>query len=169
MKKKDSGKVRPRVIWDEGNLEEIEANKPVRQKIIEPKTPYHAPGYEDEFMSLSDEARNLDAAAHAESIQIALSKVENINSERSKHGGDWTASGDEAEDMEQDREDGNKLFKELRRLHYDEYWKVKELNQQHSVDNEPVEENGEERSFNCSNHQQEPMEDALSRLEIFRG
>lgn len=42
--------------------------------------------------------------------------------------------------------DGNKLFEELRRLHYDEYFKVKQLKQQHSVDNEHVEENGEERS-----------------------
>jgi len=150
MKKQNRPKkVRARVIWDEANLGEIEANKPTRQKIDEPKTPYHAPEYDDGLVpSISHEETSLDDAAHAEAVRNALSRLVASSSEWSGEGGDCS-SGDEAEDMEYDGEvhtaNGNSVsFEELRRLHYDEYRKVQELRQKTFIDNGTDKVNGKE-------------------------
>ncbi|KAG2299099.1 hypothetical protein Bca52824_035571 [Brassica carinata] len=128
-----------RVQWDEANIVEIESNKPVRQKITEPKTPYH-PMIDDDG-SLSPRGRSFDECVddmqRAEELKNVLNEAAAASSSRNTNQGSgfggWSLSEeDEADLMDQDDEvnvDGekNERFNELRRVHYDEFRKVKEL------------------------------------------
>ncbi|CAK9160970.1 unnamed protein product [Ilex paraguariensis] len=151
-----------RVRWDEANLGEIEANKPERQKITEPKTPYYPiipddeeyqqvqhnrPPRSSETDAFKEEPGSLSPirdsfeygtsdAMHTEAILSALKNVASSSRGNSHHSG-WTTSEDEADDINQDDEDSgsdrSRSFKEQRRVHYDEFQKVKELRRKGSL------------------------------------
>ncbi|GMI71578.1 inhibitor-2 [Hibiscus trionum] len=117
-----------RVRWDEEKLQEIESNKPVRQKITEPKTPYH-PMIDDDGFSPVGRSFNdcIDDAMDAKE----LSSVKDVASPSRKTtgcSGSWTSSADEAGGaMDYEEDWSSKRFQEQRKAHYDEYFKIKEL------------------------------------------
>ncbi|KAL6526957.1 hypothetical protein OROGR_016047 [Orobanche gracilis] len=155
------------VKWDEANIAEIEANKPVRQKITEPKTPYHPMIDVDDDDDDDDDddedtsscvrrgsfGSRFEDAMHAEAIRLALNDVGSSNKTDVHHSG-WTSSEDDIDAMDQDGEgtesERRRSFREHRKAHYDEFRKVKELRRKGSFLEDETDEEKENGKVNGS-------------------
>ncbi|KAI4380345.1 hypothetical protein MLD38_006545 [Melastoma candidum] len=130
---------RNHVRWNEENLGEIEANKPVRQRITEPKTPFHPMLHDDEDDDQVDNGSPSPARGghfdefvdeHGNVVRPALHDVASSCENNNQHrGSGWTSSEDEAEEVmePEDEDEAATRFRDHRRAHYDEFLKVREL------------------------------------------
>ncbi|RDX70729.1 hypothetical protein CR513_50005, partial [Mucuna pruriens] len=101
------------VRWNEDNIGEIEANKPVRQKITEPKTPYHPMLDDDIFLSpVREDFKECigDKKNHSTNAErIDFNNAACCSRKGTGQSDGWTTSEDETEEIEQDEEGRKKL------------------------------------------------------------
>ncbi|KAI4378143.1 hypothetical protein MLD38_015666 [Melastoma candidum] len=132
------------VRWDEQNLGEIEANKPVRQKITEPKTPFHC-AVNNEGNSCPPDHLEEYIEDHANALRSALHEVASSRKNTSPRPRSCMSSEDNSESMELDNEESDversgMRFREQRRTHYNEFLIMRELRGSGSFEDEDNEE-----------------------------
>jgi len=136
-KEKGRGAVRPRVVWDESNLESNERNRSATMKIDEPKTPFerslpessedegdepqklkrHGTAVDPDALTaaLEDSKRSLREGG-TNSIAPPMYSHSSLGRMNSSHGGDEQGKG--AESPPQRSEEEKEAFRERRKQHY---------------------------------------------------
>ncbi|XP_003575302.1 protein phosphatase inhibitor 2 isoform X1 [Brachypodium distachyon] len=144
MKANESRKARGHVKWNEENLNDIESTKPVRQKIAEPKTPYH-PMLDEHEGSVSPkrciEESGDKSPPHVDAITSALMQA--VSSGNFSARDSWESCGIEEQAINQGKD-----FEEHRKAHYDEFRKVQEHLQKGTLSGETDEYLNSEVSIN---------------------
>lgn len=125
-----------RVSWNEANLEENERDKPTRQKITEPKTPFHHMNNNDG--SLSPRYGAFDRCIDdAEAVSLNSNGVAFSSRKDGLSSVGWTSSEDEGDLVVEDGKDcelGRSVsFKEQRQAHYNEFLKANALSDKGSL------------------------------------
>uniref|UniRef100_A0A0E0K225 Uncharacterized protein n=1 Tax=Oryza punctata TaxID=4537 RepID=A0A0E0K225_ORYPU len=138
---------RDRVKWDEENLNDIESTKPVREKITEPKTPYHSMIDEDDGPVSPKKIieESVDKSAHADAIKTALMEAVSSGILSVRDHLESCSNEEEEEEGEVAIKQGTD-FEEQRKAHYDEFRKMKELRQRGTPSHDGDEEGNDKGS-----------------------
>ncbi|KAJ7556227.1 hypothetical protein O6H91_05G075200 [Diphasiastrum complanatum] len=156
MKRRGSSKHSSfRVVWDEQNLELLEANKTPKQKITESKTPFYAAEDSGMVSPPYEIISSINSATHADAVRSALSEVASSSRVHTHNVPDFTYPKNQVAEMDEDGEreveNGHLNFEDHRRTHYDEFQKAKHLCSNSLNDNEEDENEDEEmRPASCS-------------------
>ncbi|KAL3665710.1 hypothetical protein V7S43_009143 [Phytophthora oleae] len=140
-----------RVTWDEETIALHDLDRGTRMKIDEPNTPYHYYAEGDEAGGVSP-ARSLSGREAQPPIQWdeLQSKLQDVE-DNSKKKSEWDSSDDEssssasgvnfsARDAEGKKIEKDPNFAEKRKMHYNEFERVRAWKMQHAAEDEDEEE-----------------------------